>query len=153
MIPKKRERSVKAGVTALLTEFDLWKYMAPASRFGMPALDYLVCFRGRFLAIETKRPNKKPTPRQWETIKALRAAGATVFVVRDNDSLRYLEKWLRCMRACLPQTAQAVYGDYLTFFESNLGFDTAQAAARPRRGRRPAVSAISSPETLEWIEF
>lgn len=48
---------------------------------GTPTLDCVVCYYGRFIAIETKAPGKKPTPRQNTTIQQMKDAGAIVLVI------------------------------------------------------------------------
>ncbi len=153
---QKRERSVKQQVNELIKPYgdEIWRYMAPASRFGMPALDFLLCVGGKFVAVETKRPGKKPTPRQWETIKALRVAGATVLVVRDNEGLTFLDNLLACIVARLPETARAVYDGYLTW-EASLGFGGAQAPARPRRNRRAVAPKLphSQEKLLQQVMY
>ncbi len=149
---QKRERSVKKQVNGLIEPYDdqIWRYMAPASRFGMPALDFLLCVRGdgafldvvgEFVAVETKRPSKKPTPRQWETIQALRAAGAKVLVVRDNEGLSFLSALLESIVLQMPANAKRIYDCYLTW-EASLGFGGTPAPARPRRNRRAAVPQL-----------
>lgn len=53
--------------------------------YGASTLDYLICMRGRFIAIETKAPGKKPTDRQKMVIEQIRAAGGATFVI-DGDT-------------------------------------------------------------------
>ena len=87
------ERAVKAKVSNLLKGFDdCWYYMPVPGGYGKPTLDYIVCKSGRFAAIETKAPGKKPTQLQQTTIKAIEEAGGTVFVI-DGD-LGELWDWL-----------------------------------------------------------
>lgn len=85
------EGRVKAKVNKALAPFVeskvIWKFMPVQMGMGLPALDYLLCVKGAFVAIETKVPGKKPTARQEHTIAQLRAAGAQVFVVDDDVSL------------------------------------------------------------------
>lgn len=65
----------------------VWKFMPVQMGYGLPALDYLLCVAGHFVAIETKAPGKSPTPRQEATIAAIRAAGGLVFIVEDDMSM------------------------------------------------------------------
>lgn len=39
-------------------------YMPVPGGYGMTTVDFLCCINGRFVAIETKAPGKKPTARQ-----------------------------------------------------------------------------------------
>jgi hypothetical protein len=56
-------------------------YWPVPAGFGASDLDCIVCYYGRTIAIETKAPGKKPTPRQELTIAQYRGAGAMVFVI------------------------------------------------------------------------
>ena len=66
---------------------DCWRFMPVQTGYGSPALDYLLCFKGRFIAIETKAPGKKLTPLQESTKAAMEAAGAMVLIVDGEISL------------------------------------------------------------------
>lgn len=83
------EGRVKAKVTKALKSLgeDCWRFMPVQSGYGVPALDYLLCIRGRFVAIETKAPGKKLTAQQESTKALMEAAGGIVLVVWDEDSL------------------------------------------------------------------
>lgn len=59
---------------------------------GAPSLDFICCFNGRYFAVETKAPGKKPTLRQEITISEIEKAGGKVFVI-DGDCSE-LEQWL-----------------------------------------------------------
>ena len=91
------EGKVKRKVSALLAEYGerVYTYMPVPGGFGAPSLDYLCCVQGKFLAIETKAPDKKPTGRQGNTIREMRNAGATVFVIIGDDGLSELKAWLQ----------------------------------------------------------
>lgn len=57
--------------------------------------DLLVCYRGHFVAIETKMPGKKPTQMQERFLEEVRAAGgeAFVFVGKDGWTLPFRD-WM-----------------------------------------------------------
>ena len=86
------EGKVKAQVKSLLQLHDAYYFMPVQSGYGMQTLDFLGCHRGRFFAIETKAPGKKPTPRQELTIEKMLKGRAKVFVIDGN--LDELEDWL-----------------------------------------------------------
>lgn len=83
------EGRVKAKLNRELRKLgaSVWRFMPVQTGYGMPALDYLLCVNGRFVAIETKKPGGKTTPRQNATITALETAGAFVFIVSDDASM------------------------------------------------------------------
>lgn len=57
---------------------------------GASHLDCIVCFYGRYIAIETKAPGKKPTPRQELRINSVAAAGGCVLVIDGDEGLAVL---------------------------------------------------------------
>lgn len=83
------EGRVKNMVKKALTKLgdDCWRFMPVQSGYGSVALDFLIAYRGRFIAIETKAPGKTLTPLQESTKAAIEAAGGLVFVVWDETSL------------------------------------------------------------------
>jgi phosphoglycolate phosphatase-like HAD superfamily hydrolase len=91
------EGKVKAKVKRYLDRYpDHYREMPVPTGYGKSGLDFTVCFFGHFLAIETKVPGKKPTPRQEQTIKAITAAGGTVFVC-DGTNYDELEQLLAAL--------------------------------------------------------
>lgn len=90
------EGKVKAKVTAALKEIGyVWKFMPVQTGYGTPALDYLLCVGGRFIAIETKKKGKELTARQELTKAAIEFAGGIVLVVDDDASLERAIKIIR----------------------------------------------------------
>jgi hypothetical protein len=90
------EGKVKAAVNRLLDRYkSIYRFMPVPGGFGASSLDYLLCVNGRFLAIETKAPGKKPTDRQKLAIGQIRRAGGTVFVIDgENGELQQLEEYM-----------------------------------------------------------
>lgn len=103
------EGKIKNEVKKVLAEFmeqdhmtmypKLKPFWPVQNGMGSPSLDCLVCYRGLLIAIETKAPGKRPTPRQETTMAEYRAAGAIVLVIdgeKGYDELRQalnLIKW------------------------------------------------------------
>ncbi len=92
------EAKVKAAVKAELARQGAYKHMPISNGMGEPALDFHVCHRGMYAAIETKAPGKKPTPRQMQTIKKVIESGGSVFVIDETGhtgtDLASLIMWL-----------------------------------------------------------
>lgn len=89
------EGKVKADVKAWLKQRGAYFFMPVQTGLGSTTLDLLVCLSGRFVAIETKAPGKKPTARQEIIIASIRSAGGVAIVVHDIDELaRELFKYL-----------------------------------------------------------
>jgi hypothetical protein len=92
------EGKVKAMVKRLLEKHDAYWFCPVQNGMGAPGLDFMhIQIAGvPVFAIETKAPGEKPTVRQERTIKKIRAAGGTVFVI-DGDT-QELEQWLQIRR-------------------------------------------------------
>ena len=87
------EGAVKREVKKVLKEYKAYYHMPVQNGMGAPTLDFVGCYNGRFFAIETKAPGKKPTPRQEVTVALIKAAGGEAFVI-DGDT-GGLRQWLR----------------------------------------------------------
>lgn len=88
------EGKVKDKVKKVLKQHGAYWHMPVQGGFGAPCLDINVCFNGRYAAVETKAPGKKPTPRQLLTIAEIEAAGGKVFVVDGDVGCKELSDWL-----------------------------------------------------------
>lgn len=87
------EGKVKKTVSTLLKSVEGLFYTMPVpSGFGESTLDYIGCYRGKYFAVETKAPGKKPTDRQEAIINKMRKAGGAVFVI-DGD-LTEIKQWI-----------------------------------------------------------
>lgn len=88
------EGKVKQKVSRLLRDTPgIYYHMPVPGGFGGTTLDYIGCYRGKFFAIETKKPGGKPTDRQKTIIAQMEASGGAVFVI-DGDTTE-LEQWIR----------------------------------------------------------
>lgn len=89
------EGKVKAAVKKILTEAGAW-YCTPLGagygRAGVP--DFIVCHRGKFVAIECKAGKGKTTAPQDRELAAIGGAGGHTFVIRE-DGLGYLKTMLK----------------------------------------------------------
>jgi hypothetical protein len=88
------EGKVKKKVKEILTGAGAYFHMPVMNGMGEPTLDFIVCYQGAFLAIETKAPTKKPTPRQEVTIDAIRTAGGRVVVISGEEGYEELKRFL-----------------------------------------------------------
>jgi hypothetical protein len=91
------EWKVKALVKRELDKLPkMYRFMPVTNGMGAPGLDFYLCAGGWFIAIETKAPGKKLTPRQEQTKKDIEAADGLVFVVDDQESLDYAVERIKC---------------------------------------------------------
>lgn len=89
------EGKVKREVNRLLDRYkSVYRFMPVPGGFGASSLDYLLCVNGRFLAIETKAPGKKPTDRQKMVSEQIRRAGGTVLIIDGEEGLQQLKEYM-----------------------------------------------------------
>ena len=87
------EGKVKAKVKEYLKEIGAWYYMPVSNgmgRVGCP--DILVCYDGKFIAIETKAPGKRgnTTPNQEREIADITRANGLTLVADDVEQVKEL---------------------------------------------------------------
>lgn len=102
------EGKVKKALRAVLKELEpegLHHYWPVPGGYGAVTLDVIVCYRGRFIGIETKAPGKHPTARQEATIDDMVAAGASVIVIDNED-----QEWVRNVLASIRDSSAAQEG-------------------------------------------
>lgn len=90
------EGRIKAKVKRLLDKYKArYEYWPVPYGLGASSLDCIVCFRGRFIGVETKAPGGKPTDRQKMIMRQMRDAGAAVFLIDgQNGEFERLEALL-----------------------------------------------------------
>jgi hypothetical protein len=75
-----------------------WRFMPVQSGYGTPSLDFMICVKGHFIAIETKKDAATPlTSRQSSTVRDMVKAGGRVFVVYDQGTLDFTMASIRLM--------------------------------------------------------
>lgn len=89
------ESKVKQACVAVIKDYGAYYFFAPANGYGRAGIpDIIVCYRGKFLAIECKAGYNKPTPLQEREIAAIHKAGGSAMVVRE-DTIDLLEEWFK----------------------------------------------------------
>ncbi len=91
------EGKVKDAVKKFLKSRGVWCFMPMQSGFGVVGIpDFICCWKGRFIAIETKAPGKvkNVTPNQAQRICEINAAGGVAIVIDDVAKLEELFKEL-----------------------------------------------------------
>jgi hypothetical protein len=84
------EGKVKADVKRELKLRGIWYFMPMQNGFGVVGIpDFICCWNGRFLAIETKAPKKRShtTANQERQIADINAHGGYAIVVDDVSQL------------------------------------------------------------------
>src|SRR5262245_8382739 len=95
------EKDVKRRVNALLSlamEHDpIYVWMPVVTSYGKRSLDYICCFQGQFVAIETKASGAWLRPDQRQRARDILMSGAKVFIISGPDGYGALERYL-CAR-------------------------------------------------------
>lgn len=84
------EGKVKAAVKKVLKAQDIWYFMPMQNGLGVAGIpDFICCWKGHFLAIETKAPGKRSNtnPNQKLRIEEINTAGGTAVVIDDVTQL------------------------------------------------------------------
>lgn len=88
------EGKIKAAVKKWLQDRGVWFTMPVTGGYGKSGVpDFICCWHGKFLAIETKAPGKRrnTTDLQDAQIKSIHQAGGAALVVDDVSQLSVLE--------------------------------------------------------------
>jgi hypothetical protein len=84
------EGKVKAEVKKVLQARNIWFFMPMQNGFGVVGIpDFICCWHGQFLAIETKAPGKRKdtTPNQDRRLREITDHGGWAIVVDDAKQL------------------------------------------------------------------
>lgn len=73
------EARIKADIRAWFLKQGAYVFAPVQMGMGASTVDQLICFKGKFIGIETKVPGKHPTARQLLTINEIKAAGGEAF--------------------------------------------------------------------------
>ena len=87
------EGKVKDAVRKVLKSHNAWYYQPVQNGMGVVGIpDFICCYRGTFIAIETKAPGKlsNTTPNQDRVLKEINAHGGYAIVVDDAKAVDYL---------------------------------------------------------------
>lgn len=80
------EAKVKAKVKKYLTEMGAYYAMPATGGYGLSGTpDFLICYRGRFAAIECKANGNKPTALQEAALKRIMDAGGMAIVIDETN--------------------------------------------------------------------
>ena len=86
------EAWVKDRVKDILNARKAYYFMPPASRFGKSGVpDFIVCYKGLFIGIETKARGNVPTELQEEQMRLIRGAGGVSMVIDEHNYVMVAE--------------------------------------------------------------
>lgn len=103
------EGKVKAMINSAIAHYgaDIYKFMPVPGGFGPSSLDYILCVRGLFVAIEAKKPGGKVTARQHFTIRQIKQSGGKVFIIDSNEAMIELIEFINWVLE-KPRTPQEI---------------------------------------------
>ena len=88
------EGVIKKQVKEILSEVGAWYCMPVGSGYGKSAVpDFIICYQGYFIAIETKAGSKQATAIQAREISRIQATEGLAFVINETNIGR-LKEWL-----------------------------------------------------------
>ena len=80
------EVKVKQKVKAVLKNLGAYYVMPVTGGYGRSgAPDFLVCYKGRFIGIECKAGNNKPTALQEKNLREIEDAGGSSLVIDEEN--------------------------------------------------------------------
>ena len=80
------EAKVKKKVKAILEQHGAYYAMPVGAGYGNSGVpDFLICLRGRFVAIECKANGNKPTALQTRHLEEIRKAGGVAVVIDETN--------------------------------------------------------------------
>lgn len=88
------EGAVKHAVKAWLKARGIWHFSPVSNGMGVHGIpDFVCCWNGRFIGIETKAPGKRKnvSAKQEMQIAAIHKAGGSAIVVDDVSQLEVLD--------------------------------------------------------------
>jgi len=92
------EGRVKDAVKKVLKKHGIWYFMPMQNGFGVVGVpDFICCFHGMFLGVETKAPGKREqtTPNQDRVLREIVEHGGYTLVVDDAKQLEDYINFLR----------------------------------------------------------
>lgn len=84
----KPEARIKADIRAWFMSQGAYVFAPVQMGMGMSTVDQLVCFKGKFIGVESKVPGKHPTARQYQTLRQIEEAGGQAYWVTSLQDLK-----------------------------------------------------------------
>ncbi|HEX8838232.1 MAG TPA: hypothetical protein VF748_14920 [Candidatus Acidoferrum sp.] len=90
------EGLTKQEIKKLLDSYGdaLYYFMPVQSGYGTRTIDFLICFRGRFIAVEAKREGARAARFQQRILDGISKAGGLAFCVDTAEELKTVFAWL-----------------------------------------------------------
>jgi hypothetical protein len=88
------EKTIKLKLKTYLEDRGCWWFMPVSHGYGRSGIpDFIVCYKGVFIGIETKAPAGVPGPHQKRECASIDAAGGIAIITKDiNDVKKVFEQ-------------------------------------------------------------
>jgi len=88
------EKKIKEKVKRILKKIDAYFCMPATGGYGASGVpDILVCYKGRFIGIETKANGNRPTALQHKHLQDIKTSGGLSLVI-DETNIDMLELYI-----------------------------------------------------------
>lgn len=92
------EKKVKDACLDVIRKHNAYHFFPVTGGYGRSGVpDIIICYRGRFLAVECKAGYNKPTALQEKEMADIRKAGGDTLVIRE-DTVDMLSAWFKEMQ-------------------------------------------------------
>lgn len=89
------EKKVKDACLDVIRKHNAYHFFPVTGGYGRSGVpDIIICYRGRFLAVECKAGYNKPTALQEKEMADIRKAGGDTLVIRE-DTVDMLHAWFK----------------------------------------------------------
>lgn len=95
---RSEESYEKAEIDKYLKLLHCWYFAPMMNGFGGAGVpDRVGLYKGKFFAIEVKRPGKEPTPLQWRRMREIEENGGKAFWGTAEKVCTEMEAWARSL--------------------------------------------------------
>lgn len=91
------EGKVKKEIKTYLDSIGAYYFMPVPMGYGKRTVDFLVCWRGAFIAIEAKRRKGRAKAFQERILLDIQNAGGETRIITDSEELQQFKEWCTCV--------------------------------------------------------
>ena len=91
---KTPEGKVKAEVKKYLKEIGAYYFMPVQTGYGRRGVDFYICYKGQFLALETKAGKAEPSPSQRKVLEDVEHCGGLSLCINNVEGLERCIEWI-----------------------------------------------------------
>ena len=92
------EGKIKDEVKKYLKEIGAYYFMPVQTGYGAAGVDFYICYKGQFIALETKAGKAEPSPSQRKVLEDVDSCGGIALCINDVSMLRQRIEWIDAIR-------------------------------------------------------